>query len=400
MSRLRSDLLSEPLARPVPTRRTAGGQVPPSLTARTAVVLQRTVGNAAVARLLGSPHPRTGGIVPVQRCGAVPQNECPCHEADAKPPAVQRAIEVHDPGTTPAGAPAGTTNATIVDGYVKKLCTDFAVSGNKAVPAGGACPVPGVAAAPVSCACLCTMHSLRDPAGAPVVWKIVVDDRDWPHTDPATRTVTVHSGFSSVEFGAWNKSNRRSMYENWLVLAHEMCGHAALFAAGTHPTGPPPSHGGRASHNPTVLIENQIAAEHGIPPADQRGLFADPHHGESFARIVIAEFPSGSTSVAALLAAESAKLAIAKTFMSTAGVEADVIGHSDQPGTTARKSQISRARAASVKADLEGRRIATARFIAVRGVGSAECATAGPQPSCRKVELFMYVMRGASVTHR
>jgi len=359
-------------------------------------MLQRTAGNAAVTRLLGSAHRRTGGIVPVQRCGAVPQEECPCH--DAKPPVVQRAIEVHDPGTTPAGAPAGTTNATIVDGYVKALCTDFTVSGAKVVPAAGVCPVPGAVKAVVSCGCLCTMHSLKDSTGAPVVWKIVVDDKDWPHTDDTTKTVTVHSGFSNVEFGAWNKGSRRTMYQNWLVLAHEMCGHAALFAAGTHPVGPPPSHGGRPSHDPTVRIENQIAAEHGISPADQRGLFADPHHGESFARIVIADFPSGSASVAALPAAESAKLAIAKTFMSTAGVEVDVIGHSDQPGTAAGKSRISRARAASVKADLEGR-IATARFIAVRGVSSAECATAGPQPSCRKVELFMYIMRGASVTH-
>ncbi|MQA88159.1 MAG: hypothetical protein GEV03_26950 [Streptosporangiales bacterium] len=125
------------------------------------------------------------------------------------------------------------------------------------------------------------MHDLKDPAGASIAWKIVVDDTDWPHTDPTTRTVTVHSGLSGVEFGYWNKSSRRMMYQNWRVLAHEMCGHAGLFAAGTHPSGPVPRHGGRPSHDPTVTIENQIAAEHGIPAADLRGLFADPHHGES-----------------------------------------------------------------------------------------------------------------------
>ncbi|MQA86727.1 MAG: OmpA family protein [Streptosporangiales bacterium] len=121
--------------------------------------------------------------------------------------------------------------------------------------------------------------------------------------------------------------------------------------------------------------------------------------GESFARIVIAEFPAGSPDVSALPAAEAAKLAIAATFMRTAGVEADVVGHTDQPGTSAANARISRERATKVKADLVARGIAAARFVDLRGVGPAECATPGPQPGCRKVELFMYIARGASISH-
>jgi outer membrane protein OmpA-like peptidoglycan-associated protein len=309
-------------------------------------------------------------------------------------PTVQRKLEVRDPGGTPAGAPAGITNATIVDGYVKGICPDFSVTGGKVVPTGGACPVPGAAGAPGSCGCLCTMHNLAD------VWTILVDDSDWPHTEPApARTVTVHSGFSGVEFGAWSKGSGRAMYQNWLVLAHEMCGHAQLFAGGIHPAGPAPTHGGRPSHDPTVAIETVIAAEHGIPPARRRGLFGDPHHGESFARIVIAQFPPGSAAVAGLPVVETAKLATAKNFMTTAGVEADIVGHTDQLGSAADNNRISRDRAQSVKTDLVGRGIAAARFIDLRGVGAADCRTGGPQPACRKVELFMYIMRGASITH-
>jgi outer membrane protein OmpA-like peptidoglycan-associated protein len=243
------------------------------------------------------------------------------------------------------------------------------------------------------------MHRLATPVGAPITWKIVVDDQDWPHTDPTSRTVTVPSGFSPVEYGYWNRSSRRSMYQNWRILAHEMCGHARLFAAGTHPTGPPSGHGGRPSHDPTVIIENAISAEHGIPAAELRGLFADPHHGESIARITIAAFPNNSTRIWALPPAEAAKLGVATAFMKKAGVEADIIGHSDQPGSSAVNNRVSRSRAETVKANLIGRGVRAGQFIAVRGVGSTECPAPGPQPSCRKVELIMFVLRGGSLTH-
>ncbi|WP_433270656.1 hypothetical protein ACQPZF_10390 [Actinosynnema sp. CS-041913] len=396
MGTVRTDLIAEPVG--VAVRVTRAAAAPPAvLTTHTAAQLQRVVGNAAVGMLVAAGAQRT---VPVQRCGQVPPEECGCHDDDVKPaPAVQRAVQVHDPTATPPGAPAGTTNATIIDGYVRSLCSDFKVSGTQVEPVSGACRAPLAGGTPLSCDCLCTMHQLATPLGAPITWTIVVDDSDWPHTDPTSRTVTVPSGFSAVEYGYWNRSSRRSMYQNWRVLAHEMCGHARLFAAGTHPTGPPSGHGGRPSHDPIVMIENAISAEHGIPAAELRGLFADPHHGESIARIIFAEFPNNSTRVSALPPAESAKLRVATAFMRKAGVEADVIGHSDQSGSAAVNNRVSRSRAENIKANLIGRSVRAGQFIAVRGVGSTECPAPGPQPSCRRVELIMFVLRGGSLTH-
>jgi outer membrane protein OmpA-like peptidoglycan-associated protein len=309
--------------------------------------------------------------------------------------AIQRKLLVDSPSATPAGAPLGTTNATVVDGYIKTLCPDFAVSAGRVVPTGGVCPVPGIGGgAAESCGCLCTIHNAADD------WTIVVNDNDWPHTDPGARTVTVHSGFSGVDFGAWTKGagSHRMMYQNWLVLAHEMCGHAQLFVRGTHPSGPPPADGGRASHDPTVTIENKIATEHKIPAAGLRGLFADPHHGESVARVSIAEFPPGAVSVASLPAAQAGKLETAKKFMLSAPVEADVAGHTDPPGDAAGNVRVSRSRATAVKDDLVRRGVPAGRFVDVRGAGSAECTGKGAQPACRRVDVFMYILRGGSIT--
>jgi hypothetical protein len=71
---------------------------------------------------------------------------------------------------------------------------------------------------------------------------IDVNDSDWPHTDEVTKTVTVHSPFSGMQFGAWTAgaTSHRGVIPNWLVLGHELCGHAKLIAQGTHPTGPHP----------------------------------------------------------------------------------------------------------------------------------------------------------------
>jgi outer membrane protein OmpA-like peptidoglycan-associated protein len=308
--------------------------------------------------------------------------------------AIQRKLLVDNPSATPAGAPKGTTNATVVEGYIKTLCPDFGVSAGKVAPTGGSCLAPGKSGGGAeSCGCLCAIHNAADD------WTIVVNDADWPHTDPIARTVTVHSGFSGVGFGAWTKGpgSHRMMYQNWLVLAHEMCGHAQLFIRGTHPAGSAKD-GGRPSHDPTIAIENKIAAEHAIGAADQRGLFADPHHGESVARVSVAEFPADGSSVASLPAAQAGKLETAKNFLLSAPVEADVAGHTDATGDAAGNARVSLDRAKAVKDELVGRGVPAARFVDVRGVGSTECAGKGSQPACRKVDVFMYILRGGSIT--
>jgi outer membrane protein OmpA-like peptidoglycan-associated protein len=320
-------------------------------------------------------------------------------------PMIQRKVKVNDPAITPAGAPPAETNEKIVKDYVSVLCPGFTVTAGDVVPTAPVfCPAGASASSTKeSCECLCEMHTLINSiTGAAIVWWIDVDDNDWPHTDPGTNTVTVHSPYSGVRFGSWaaGPPAHRMQQQNWLVLGHELCGHARLFAKGTHPVGPPPTHGGRPSHDVTVQIENKIASEHGIPASELRGLFADPHHGESFARVTISQFPTGSANVSALPAAEKRKIDIAEAFIKSAPVKMDVIGHVDKPASSAAINlTMSQQRADNVKAELVSRGILAGRFMASNGVGDVECSLPGNQPSCRKVEVFMFIMEGASVTH-
>jgi hypothetical protein len=65
-----------------------------------------------------------------------------------------------------------------------------------------------------------------------------------------------------------------------------------------------PTHGGRPSHDPTVRIQNVIATEHGIPASELLGLIADPHHGESIAKVTVSQFPRVSANPTVLPASE------------------------------------------------------------------------------------------------
>lgn len=312
-------------------------------------------------------------------------------------PGVQRKIAVHDAKGAPAAAPAGTTNESIINGYVQTLCPDFAAAGGKIGPSSASFCTKGLAASkqPQSCGCFCEMHAATD------TWEITIDDNDWPHTDEAAKVVTVHSPFSGVQFGSWAKGPpaHRIDTPNWLVLGHELCGHALLMQRGTHPSGPAPSHGGRPSHDPTVAIENAIAAEHGTAAGELRGSFADPHHGESLARVSVAEFPTGSSALSALPAAQQAQLGIAEHFINSAPVKMDVIGHSDQQGAANAQNTVARARARAVRNELVSRGVDAARFTVVKGDGASQCTLPGDAPGCRKVDIFMYVFEGASETH-
>jgi outer membrane protein OmpA-like peptidoglycan-associated protein len=241
------------------------------------------------------------------------------------------------------------------------------------------------------------MHALPD------TWTIRVDDDAWPHTLEPAKTVTVHSPYSGMQFGAWGQgpAAHRIRQENWRVLGHELCGHAWLMVRGLHPSGPPPTHGGRPSHDATVTIENRIAAEHGIPASELRGLFADPHHGESFARVDVVGFPRNSAHISDLPASAHRQLDIAEAFAVTSRVpvKMDVIGHADQSGSDASNAAISLRRARRVKKELVSRGVGPGRFLTVRGAGASECAAPGDQPDCRNASIFMFLQEGASETH-
>jgi outer membrane protein OmpA-like peptidoglycan-associated protein len=323
-------------------------------------------------------------------------------------PTVRRRIAVHDPSGAPPNAPSGTTNEDIVSGYIATLCPSFRVSGGVVVPgSSGACPVARGTAMAAACGCMCGMHALRDSRGNRITWTIVVNDADWPHTDRTTKTVTVHSPFSHLRFGAWSPGDpgagvpvHVASLPNWLVLGHELCGHAHLIAQGTHPSGPAPTHGGRLSHDPTVTIENRIAAEGGIPATERRGLFTDPHHGESVATVDVAGFRTGTADVATLPTDAQRRLDTAAAFILSGGVLIDLIGHADNNGgTAATNRRISLRRARAIQAELGSRRVSSANFREVVGRGGGECTAPGDQPACRRVEIRMFNQEGGSIGH-
>lgn len=223
-------------------------------------------------------------------------------------PVLQRSLRVRNPGANipnPGGTGVVQTNAATIQAYLQQLCASGSVTvdgGTGAVAlASGFCamqPLPAgfvgppspspaqTSATPVGCGCLCDMIASGH------IWTIVVDDIDWPHTafddhraavTPGTGTggdVTAPSPNSTKLWGAGTVSGRTLDIAPWLVLGHELCGHAWMGDQGRH--GPDEARPrGRGGHQETVRRENLIRAEHNI---ERRGSFKDPNCGESYWR--------------------------------------------------------------------------------------------------------------------
>lgn len=186
----------------------------------------------------------------------------------------------------PSGKGLVQTNAQTIEGYLQTLCSDGMVSVNKGsgvVSLGAAfCPKPmspgefgppspaavDKSKEPTGCNCLCDM------AASGKDYKIVVDDKDWPHT--SGQVVTAPSPNSTKLWGTATVSGKMMNIDPWLVLGHELCGHAWLAEKGLPDVNATRGEGG---HQETVQRENELRKEHGI---EERGSFKDPYCGESF----------------------------------------------------------------------------------------------------------------------
>lgn len=98
-------------------------------------------------------------------------------------------------------------------------------------------------------------------------------ERTLPNRQSCPTISVPDSSTSTIEFGFFKPDGRPVWYNNWRILAHELCGHGR--ANQTYTGG----RGNRADHDVTIDTENDIAAEHGEPA---RGHFADPRQGEAF----------------------------------------------------------------------------------------------------------------------
>jgi uncharacterized protein DUF4157/OmpA family protein len=310
---------------------------------------------------------------------------------------IQAKLVVENPSAALPGAPPKKNWEEIKD-YIRALSSGFDVasSGDIAPTSAAACAGP----ARTTEQCLCDLNNSAN------TWKIKIDDLAWPHTEKANHRVTVPSTRSGISFGAWGagaQAGKRIEQGNPRVLGHELCGHGWLMEKGTHPTGPPPvivggQPMGRPSHDPTIAIENKVAKEMD-PAAPLRGKFADPHHGESFARVTVSGFPSGGSDPSALSADMKARLTrIKDAILAESLLRLDVVGHTDLRGTSAQNATVSLARAQGVKSYLQALGVPAARFIKVTGKGSGACPP-GPldNPACRKAEIFMFIFQAASL---
>ncbi len=227
------------------------------------------------------------------------------------PPMLRRKITVDDAKVlipNPTGTGLVKTNAEVVEGYLQTICSGGSVAVDKGsgvvgmntsfctapvpLPPGEAGPLAlpsTLSKEPTGCGCLCDMVSSAN------AWSIVVDDAAWPHTDftdPAAAdckkpggsggVVTAPSPNSPKLWGAANVKGKAQDIDSWLVLGHELCGHAWLGNTGRHCADKYSTRGqGEEGHQETIKRENELRAEHGIDP---RGSFKDPNCGESYYR--------------------------------------------------------------------------------------------------------------------
>jgi hypothetical protein len=98
---------------------------------------------------------------------------------------------------------------------------------------------------------------------------------NWPSTSLGTNpTVRIHSPTGrSLALGAFNTTGSAFYYDDWRILAHELCGHARLSQSQGG------DRGNRPGHDATIDVENDIAFEHGS--SEMRGHFGDRRQGES-----------------------------------------------------------------------------------------------------------------------
>ena len=204
----------------------------------------------------------------------------------------------------PTGDGVTQTNAETAQEYLNQLCSegvDVNPGSGEVTTAEGFCspiapgpfflfgqwyPSPAETMdTPTGCTCVCDMvHSDNE-------WRIRIDDENWPHTrfddsDAADHSaphgtggiVTAPSPNSQRVWGTATTSGDLVHIDPWLVLGHELCGHAWLGDSGTHAE---ERRRGEGGHQNTVERENAIREEHGI---EARGSFRDPHCGESFWR--------------------------------------------------------------------------------------------------------------------
>ncbi len=182
-----------------------------------------------------------------------------------------------------------------IAGYLNYLCKAGNFSATKGVITGNC--TPGAGKDSPSCDCVCDTVSDQSRLYSIQVVSMTNQPRfqnlygcrnlvkrvPYPNVSPQTYgpagkasikyIIMPTASGNTIRFGAFQLSGEPFYYENWRILAHELCGHAKDGFPNGGPTG------NRPGHDDTIKVENQIASEHGHVA---RGLYGDPRQGESF----------------------------------------------------------------------------------------------------------------------
>lgn len=204
--------------------------------------------------------------------------------------------------------PGGRTDEELLEGAFKEICPLASRSGDRInIPTASRS-----AGHSDGCSCLQdieaglpALKTSRPPA------EITAEPFGWSSTRPWSDPVQVSARHpdDSFQWGYWTTTTaqqpteRRHVKPFWQTVAHEVCGHVATYvrSRGAHAggRGDNPRH-----HDPAIEQENLVAAEHGVPQAEQRGYEfayggrpATRHAGESFLSSNIPDFQHASATL-------------------------------------------------------------------------------------------------------
>ena len=234
------------------------------------------------------------------------QENQPLQKASSTNAPVQRKLQVENPAQkvpNPGGKGVNLSNAQVVQGYLRQLTPEAKalVNGKSGDVSIGDMslynpikPAPGHKG-PVPLQYTLSPHpfatkSLMDMVDSTHLWRIRIDDSSWPHTKFDSRAdsnqpgvgsggiVTSPSPNDDDAWGAVTKSGKFEDIPPYMVLGHELFGHALKGDTGNHEA----DHGklrGRGGHQQTVGLENKLRDEQKM---ELRGDFRAPYGGESF----------------------------------------------------------------------------------------------------------------------
>lgn len=140
---------------------------------------------------------------------------------------------------------------------------------------------------PTGCTCLCDLANSKSD------WRITLANNvDWPQTAAVTKTREAGPGIHEKDIvggeitiprpndlNTWGTATQAGDLldvEPWLLLGHELCGHARLLETGQQA----PEEGSRREEDEgTIEEENKLRREHGLP---ERGKLENVYCGESY----------------------------------------------------------------------------------------------------------------------